>query len=175
MVDHKPPSNISHRRPFYARSRFLFLALLAISAYSYGWRVTEIELGELARDVHLVKPLVRDLLHPDLFTFETEGESANVFFVLSGQQSSFGKTKKAIPGPVLAVSKNTNQIGDTIKVSGKGFRPNKKGRMLWVNSIEQEFPLGPFKTDASGNFQRDIIVPPIAQGNTQRVRAVSQS
>ena len=45
MVDFKPSIDISYRRPFYARTRFLFFALLLISIYSYGWRVTEIELG----------------------------------------------------------------------------------------------------------------------------------
>ena len=69
MADSTPSSNVSYKRPFYAQTRFLFIALLLAAVYSYGWRVTEIEPGELVRDAHLVKPLVRDLLHPDLFTF----------------------------------------------------------------------------------------------------------
>ena len=104
MVDFKPSIDISYRRPFYARTRFLFFALLLISIYSYGWRVTEIELGELVRDAHLVKPLIRDLLHPDLFTFETETESADAYFVLSGQQLPLGQIEKDVQGPVLTLS-----------------------------------------------------------------------
>ena len=171
MIDFKPPSNVSYARPFYARTRFLFVALLVLFVYSYGWRITEIEPGELVRDAHLVKPLVRDLLHPDLFTFETETESANAFFILLGQQSPLNKIGKVISRPVLTLSKDTGQIGDTIGVSGKGFRPHEKGRVIWINSIEQEYPLGLFETDAGGNFHSDIIVPPTARGNTQRVRA----
>ena len=171
MVDFKSPSDISYRRPFYARTRFLFLALLAISVYSYGWRVTEIELRELVRDAHLVKPLVRDLLHPDLFIFETETESANTFFFLSGEQSSFDEIKKVASGPILFVSKDTGQIDDIIKIWGKGFRPNENGRVIWFNSIEQEYPLGLFETDASGDFQGDIVVPPTARGDKQRIQA----
>ena len=83
MVDSVPPHNISYRSPFYARTRFLLIFFLAIAVYSYGWRVTNIELGELVRDAHLVKPLIRDLLHPDIFTFETRSESADTFFILS--------------------------------------------------------------------------------------------
>ncbi len=120
MVDFKRSIDISYRRPFYARTRFLFFALLLISIYSYGWRVTEIELGELVRDAHLVKPLIRDLLHPDLFAFETETESAHAFFIFSGRQLSLGKIKKDAQGPVLTLSTNSGQIGNTIGVSGKG-------------------------------------------------------
>ncbi|SVD67441.1 uncharacterized protein METZ01_LOCUS420295, partial [marine metagenome] len=165
------PSIISYRRPFYARTRFLFFILLVISIFIYGWRVTEIQLGELVRDVHLVKPLVRDLLNPDLLTFDIESESASTFFILSGQQSSLNKSQKFSLGPVISVSKNTGQVGDTIEVSGKGFRPNRKGRLVWVNSIEQEYPIGFFETDLVGKFKIDIIVPLIARGDTQTVRA----
>lgn len=172
MVDFKRSIDISYRRPFYARTRFLFFALLLISIYSYGWRVTEIELGELVRDAHLVKPLIRDLLHPDLFTFETETESAYAFFVFSGRQLSLGKIKKDAQGPVLTLSTNSGQIGNAIGVSGKGFRSNETGRIIWVNSIEQEYPLGLFKTDAGGNFRSDIIVPPIARGDVQKIQTI---
>ena len=172
MVDFKPSIDISYRRPFYARTRFLFFALLLISIYSYGWRVTEIELGELVRDAHLVKPLIRDLLHPDLFTFETETESADAYFVLSGQQSPLGQIEKDVQGLVLTLSSDSGQIGNTIEVSGKGFRPNETGRIVWINSIEQEYPLGLFETDAGGNFHSDIIVPPIARGDVQKIRTI---
>ena len=53
MVGFKRSIDISCRRPFYTRTRFLFFALLLISVYSYSWHVTEIELGELVRDAHL--------------------------------------------------------------------------------------------------------------------------
>ena len=172
MVDFKPSIDISYRRPFYARTRFLFFALLLISIYSYGWRVTEIELGELVRDAHLVKPLIRDLLHPDLFTFETETESADAYFVLSGQQLPLGQIEKDVQAPVLTLSSDSGQIGNTIEVSGKGFRPNETGRIVWINSIEQEYPLGLFGTDAGGNFHSDIIVPPIARGDVQKIRTI---
>lgn len=172
MVDLKPPSSVSYRRPFYARTRFLFFALLVVSIFSYGWYVTEIQPGEMVRDVHLVKPLVRDLLRPDLIKFDSKTESASNFFFLSDHQSSFGAIEKFTSSPVLTVSKNTGQVGDSIEVSGSGFKPNEKGRVIWINSIEQEYPLGLFKTDSVGKFKRDIIVPPIARGDKQTVSAV---
>jgi len=83
----------------------------------------------LVRDAHLVKPLIRDFLHPALFTFETETDSTYTFFVLfcfvlSGRQLSLGKIKKDNQGPVLTLSNNSGQTGNTMGVSGKGFRPS---------------------------------------------------
>ena len=101
MVDFKPPINVSYGRPFYARTRFLFIALLVIAIYSYGWHLTEIEPGELIRDAHLVKPLVRDLLRPDIFTFVKRTESANAIFILSDQQPLVRKLKKSASRPTL--------------------------------------------------------------------------
>ena len=44
-----------------AKTKFLFIALAILAVYSYGWKLTEINLGELFRDFHLVKPLVTEL------------------------------------------------------------------------------------------------------------------
>jgi hypothetical protein len=45
-------------RPFYARTRFILLVLMAGIVYTYGWKVTQIQPGNLIRDFHLVKPLI---------------------------------------------------------------------------------------------------------------------
>ena len=44
----------------------MLIILAVLSLYSYGWKVTEIDLGELFRDFHLVTPLVKELTQPDL-------------------------------------------------------------------------------------------------------------
>ena len=51
----------------YLKTKFLVIVLAVLSVYSYGWKVTEIEIRELFRDFHLVKPLVKELVSPDLF------------------------------------------------------------------------------------------------------------
>ena len=57
-------------------------------------------------------------------------------------------------------------------IAGLRLKLNSKGTLFWVNEIEQEFPLGNFTTDATGNFQKDVTVPPSARGNRQTVKAV---
>lgn len=172
MADLKPTSNSYYRLPFYAKTRFLLSVLLLITIYSYGWRVAEIELGELVQDAHLVKPLIQDLLRPDILTFETEAESASALFHLLDNKASIDNFKRGNSGPVIDISKTTGRIGDTLGVLGKGFRPNENGRIVWINSIEQEYPLGIFETNENGNFLKKITVPQIALGDTQRVHAV---
>ena len=172
MVDSVLSHNIPYRRPFYTRTRFLFFFLLAVVVYSYGWRVTNIELGELVRDAHLVKPLIRDLLRPDILTFETRVESEDAFFILSDKQLPLHNQDKKISRSKLFLSKDIGRVGDAIKVFGAGFNSNRTGMITWINSIEQEYPLGLFETDDHGNFTRDIIVPPTARGNKQTIRAV---
>ncbi|GJL78542.1 MAG: hypothetical protein NPINA01_15310 [Nitrospinaceae bacterium] len=161
-------------RPLIARTRFLVIALVLGAVYSYGWRVTEIDLRELVRDFHLVKPLVRDLLQPDLLTFETESMTVEAPFFLSG--NSFFTHSNPAPSPsteaAILLSRKKGKIGDAVRVTGSHLPPEKHGQVFWVNAIEQEFPLGSFTTDAQGKFFLSFVVPESARGKEQTVRAV---
>ena len=159
-------------QPFYAKTRFLVIALALLSLYAYGWRGAEIDVGELFRDFHLVTPLVKELAQPDLLTRENDTQIVEAEFFLSQ------KTEENIPqvheatGPSLVLSRQSGEISDTLTVRGLNMKPVKSGTLYWVNAIEQEFPLGTFSTDSSGTFQKDITVPPSARGLLQTVRAV---
>jgi phosphonate transport system permease protein len=161
-------------RPFIARTRFLVIALIVALVYSYGWRVTKIDLGELVRDFHLVKPLISELLHPDLVTRETESTTVETPFQLAGslipQIPKSQSPDEDIAQIILSMPKGA--IGDSLTVQGRNLPPKKPGQLYWVNSIEQEFPLGNFSTDQQGNFSMKIEVPESAMGQEQIVRAV---
>lgn len=160
-------------RPFYTRTRFLLLLLAVGVIYSYGWKVTQIQPGNLIRDFHLVKPLISALLHPDLITRETESTTLEAAFQLA--DASGPETAIAPPAPTsptLQLSRTAGPIGDTLTVEGFHLPPQRQGHLFWVNSIEQEFPLGEIVTDAAGRFYKEISVPPTARGNPQLVRAV---
>ena len=159
-------------RPFYTRSRFVLLILVAGIIYTYGWKVTQIQPGNLIRDFHLVKPLISALLQPDLITRETKTSTTETTFQLA--ETSGPETTLTPPtdlSPTLQLSRTAGGIGDTVIVEGFHLPPNRQGRLFWVNSIEQEFPLGEMSTGASGRFYKEIIVPPTARGDEQRVRA----
>lgn len=160
-------------KPFYARTRFLVIALLAGIVYSYGWRVTEIDLGEMVRDFRLVKPLARELLHPDLITPNTDSATVETDFKLS----RFSPQPKEIhppegDEPALFLSVQKGKMGDPLVVEGFHLKPQVEGKLYWVNSIEQEFLLSALRTDREGRFSREITVPQTARGDVQKVRAV---
>ena len=157
-------------RPFIARTRFLVIALLVGAVYSYGWRVTEIDLGELVRDFHLVKPLVRDLLQPDLITAETDSLQVEASFNLSG--SSDFSLPPHREGARIELSHLKGRIGDRVTVEGFDLPPGKSGQLFWVNAIEQEYPLGSFTVNEDGKFSKEIIVPESARGDVQVVRGI---
>jgi phosphonate transport system permease protein len=156
--------------PFYSRTRFFVITLAVLALYSYGWKVTEIEVGELFRDFHLVKPLIKELAQPDLLTREKKTQIVEAEFFLSSKS----KIPKIFEGnsPTLVLSQQSGKISDALTIRGLNMKPKEFGVLYWVNSIEQEFPLGAFSTDSSGAFQKDIIVPPSARGIRQTVKAV---
>ena len=158
--------------PIYVRTKFVFTTLALLAVYSYGWKVTEINLGDLFRDFHLVKPLVRELVHPDLFSRQIQKQITETeFFLIDGSNRT--KTKSILSEKQhLYLSKRSGKIGDRLTITGLRLRSNSKGKIFWVNEIEQEFPLGNFVTDSNGKFQKDISVPPSARGEKQIVRAV---
>jgi len=150
----------------------VLITLGLFAVYSYGWKVTEINLSELFRDFHLVKPLVRELAHPDLFSRQIQKQIKETeFFLIDGSNGT--KTKSILNEKQhLYLSKRSGKIGDHLTITGLRLRSNSKGKIFWVNEIEQEFPLENFVTDSKGKFQKDISVPPSARGEKQIVRAV---
>ena len=158
--------------PIYARTKFVFIALAVLAVYSYGWKVTEINLGDLLRDFHLVKPLVKELTQPDLFSRQEQSQITETDFFLGGNFSRKTPSNDLNDEANLILSQSSGEIGDRLTVEGLHLKPDSEGTLFWVNEIEQEFPLGKFSTDSTGNFSKDITVPPSARGNRQAVRAI---
>jgi phosphonate transport system permease protein len=154
----------------YIKIRSIAIILLVLSVYTYGWKVTEIEVGELFRDFHLVKPLINELTSPDLLSHEQKSQIVEASFFLSSKTTTPDDKEKI--GPMLALSIQSGEIADTLTARGFNLKPQRSGVLYWVNAIEQEFPLGTFFTDSSGTFQKDITVPPSARGLRQTVKAV---
>lgn len=154
------------------KTKFVFIALTVLAVYSYGWKVTEINLGELLRDFHLVKPLIKELVQPDLFSRQKQSQITETEFFLKTDsienKISSGSSEKR----QLVLSQNSGKIGDRLTISGLDLKPNSEGTLFWVNEIEQEFPLGKFETDSKGKFRKDINIPPSARGNRQTVKAI---
>jgi len=156
-------------RPFYARTRFLLASLLVFIVYAYGWRVTGIDLGEIIRGVPMIRPLLADLLSPDLIRREKDSVVSETVFMLQGQGDFSMKSENK--GGELSVAPAQGKKGDSLVVIGKNLPIGYKGSLIWINSIEQEYPLASIETDSEGRFRADVIVPQSAIGDEQIIRA----
>jgi phosphonate transport system permease protein len=159
-----PPNSLQ------TRSKYLLTLLIFTLLFSYGWKKTEIDLREMVRDAHLVKPLISALLQPDIITSNKESQEVETIFYLD----EIPLTNPKAPlenAPQIVLSSITGSHGDLITVDGRNLKLNVHGQLYWVNSIEQEFPLEEFTSDARGSFHSNIRVPEMARGDIQHIKA----
>jgi len=152
------PRPLPGPRPWFQSGRFLLLLAGLIVVYAYGWRVTKIDLPALTAGTKFVRPFVVDLIRPDILARETQIQEARVGVTLD----------PAIPpepypltpgGPELEVSSRVATVGARITVTGRAFRPNTGGVVLWRNQIGNTVQVGTFQTDARGTFTTTVAVP----------------
>ncbi|MBI2247314.1 MAG: phosphonate ABC transporter, permease protein PhnE [Armatimonadetes bacterium] len=137
---------------------FLLLVLGLAVVYVYGWKVTQINLGELVTKAHLVRPLVRDLIRPDLMTWRPRTLAVSVPF-------SFTRAGAPAPvpappvGPRLRLSSSVASPGQPLVVRGEGFTPNRPGVLIWQDQSGASAKAKEFRTDGRGTFTVDLAVP----------------
>ena len=166
----KTPAQFQSGAPFFLRTRYIWVCFLAVGVFSYGWRVTEINLKEMIQDAHLVKPLIEALLQPDLVAANRKSVTVETPFFLGGVLLQQPPAQEEV-GSTLYLSKIWGNVGDSLVIEGTRLEPERKGHLFWVNSIEQEFLLGEITTDTKGRFQMETRVPEVARGHEQRIRA----
>ncbi len=176
--DHAPASNkpLPRIRPFYTNTKFILGFLIASLVYSYGWRVTEINPSALLKDAHLVKPLVVALLQPEILEKEKRSEQWEIPFHLE-RDMAFGFGAPSAPDSAnktqaLTVTPSSGAVGDSLSVRGEGLKAGSHGQLIWINSVNQEYPLTEVVIGEDGTFQNEVAVPPIARSANQKVRLV---
>ena len=160
------PAGRARPTPWYRSWKVYLAVLVALLAYAYGWRVTQIRLGELWRGAYLIRPFIGALASPDVVTREQHLQRGTAFFYYGGE------TPPAAPGggPRLALSTVIGAIGDRVTVAGEGFAPDRRGVLWWENQIGQRQQLGSFVTDAEGRFSL-VFTAPEVQGTHNMVIA----
>ncbi len=148
-----------------AWQRLLLLAIAAL-AFVYGWRVTRIDLGELVTKVGLIRPLVRDLVRPEIL------QRVPVTQIASAPVSLAGPSPEQTPstGPRLQLSARTVRVGQRVRVVGAGFGPDRPGELLWEDQSGAQVKLADLRTDPQGRFSSWIQIPDTI-GSTGRVIA----
>ncbi len=151
-----PPAPPAIPRP-QTRPWALALGLFALAlVYVYGWQITKINLGELITKAHLVKPLVRDLVRPDVLTWAPRLERVSIPF-------TFGAPSPAAPapeaGPRITPSATSGQPGAPLTVRGEGFAANRPGAIIWRDQSGSSARAVEFFTDGAGRFEIALTVP----------------
>ncbi len=152
---------------WYRSWRFYVVLAIIVTAYAYGWKVTQIRLGELWRGAHLIEPFVTSLASPDVVARDQQiQQGASPFY--------YGGEAPPVPSPVggarLTLSRGTGAIGDRVTACGEGFGPGRKGILWWENQIGQRQQLGAFTTDHQGRFALAFTAPEV-QGTHNLVSA----
>ena len=149
-------------RPWTLALILLGLALI----YSYGWKVTQINLGELVTKAYLIRPLVRDLVRPDILSWVPRLESTAVPFSFSTPLPY----QAPASGPRLLPSTTIGRPGDAIDIRGEGFAPQRPGVLLWEDQSGSRARFAEFTADGQGRFSLTTQVPDLI-GEHHRVIA----
>ncbi|MDR7420098.1 MAG: phosphonate ABC transporter, permease protein PhnE [Armatimonadota bacterium] len=137
---------------------FAWVVLLGV-IYVYGWRVTQINLAELVTKAYLAKPLLVDLVRPDLLARVPRLQTADVGIGLEGTPPPAAELP-AGPG-AIRVTPSTTSIGRPITVEGTGFAADRPVELLWKDQAGNSATLATGRTDAQGRFTITIPVPDV--------------
>lgn len=148
-------------RDFNIRRWFVtgFLIILAILAYSIGYRVTEINLGKLFTSLPKSQRILSALIRPDLFTHETSDTTLDIVFPVPCGSAQPAELPES--GPRIVPNVECANSGDVITLQGFDMAPNNEVKISWLlptgNTLFSKLPT----TDENGNFTAEIEVRPI--------------
>jgi phosphonate transport system permease protein len=149
-----PPIPRPHARPW-----TVALLVLAVGVvYGYGWKVTQIDLGQLVTKVHLVRPLVRDLVRPDVLTWVPRVQRITIPFSYVAEEAP-GPAPAPRSGPQVTLAPRVAPPGRPLRISGEGFAPDRPGRIVWTDQSGASAPGPEFRTDREGRFVLTVPAP----------------
>ena len=136
-----------------------FFLLLAIVAYVVGYRVTEINPVKLLTSLPKSQKILSDLVHPDLFTRETNDATLDIVFPVPC--GSAEPAQLSDNGPRIVPSVPCANPGDTFTLQGSGMAPNNDVKIQWLLPSGNALFSKLAATDADGSFTAQIEVRPI--------------
>lgn len=167
------PRPLPQPRPWFQSAKFLAFLVFLLIVYSYGWKVTKINLPALATGTQFVKPFVRDLVRPDILSRDLQTQEALVGMSIDPAVPPEEVTS-APGGPQVAVSARVAPVGSSVMVTGRGFQANASGDLHWLSGIGNPAHVGAIRTDAQGAFTATVTVPELFRGPEAGVEGARQ-
>lgn len=167
------PRPLPEPRPWFQSVKFLAFLLFLLLVYTYGWKVTKINIPALATGTEFVKPFVVDLARPEVLTRDVRTQEVQVGMTIDPAVPP-EEVATTPGGPQVSVPTRVAPVGSTVAVTGRGFQPNASGTLFWVSGIGNPAHVGAFRTDAQGNFTATITVPELFRGPEAGAEGVRQ-
>ena len=139
--------------------RFLLGALIIVLAYTYGWRLTGIDMVTLVRNLPKAEHIVAQLFQPDVFERDVTVVSDRISLVIPGESvNAEPPVRSPKPGPQLNLSNRVVKQGDTVELSGSGWPTNATATLFW-DTGQNQTALSQFQTDSQGSFSVPVVIP----------------
>jgi phosphonate transport system permease protein len=136
-----------------------FFVILAIAAYVIGFRVTQIDPIKLITSLPKSQKILSDLIHPDLFTHNTQDTTLDLVFPIPCGSAEAAPAPTS--GPAISTNVPCANPRDVITVQGSNMAANTDVKIQWLlpsgNSLFSKLA----KTDAKGSFTAQVEVRPI--------------
>ena len=146
-------------KPLFTRIWFWIALVVALVIYVLGWQITEIDLKVLVTDAHLIKPLIGDLLRPEVLERETADTTLRIDVqVPCPDEPPALPTASDIDAYVIP-STTCGEVGDTIQLEIANLPTNQKFEVWWQDSIGQQTLLGRFQADEAGTLNPKVEIP----------------
>jgi phosphonate transport system permease protein len=136
----------------------IFLVLAAI-AYVIGYRVTQIDPVKLITSLPKSKQILSALIHPDLFTRNTQNATLDIVFPVPC--GSAEASQPPASGARITTDVSCANPRDTITVQGFEMAPNTEVKIQWLLPNGNHLFSKLAETDANGVFTAQVEVRPI--------------
>jgi phosphonate transport system permease protein len=136
-----------------------FFTILAIAAYVVGYQQTEINPVKLFTSLPKSQKILNDLIHPDLFTHETEDTTLDIVFPIPCDSAQ--PTQLPDNGPRIVPNVSCANVGDIITLQGFNMAPDNDVKIQWLLPSGNALFSKLARTDATGNFTMQVQVRPI--------------
>ena len=143
--------------------RFIGLLLVAIIVYAYGWRVTEINLGDLITGAPDIVHIVTQIIQPDLLARDKAYQTGYADFHMPCAAAPLAQPAASETEPYLVLSHTCGEPGEPLSVEGFNFRPNTRGTLRWTPPVGTKRSLQHFDSDGDGHFVLAISIPEVAE------------
>ncbi len=139
--------------------RNILIIAFLILAFGYSYKVTELDLFRLARDLPKGGKIVRSFMTPELFTHEYQNTVIELAFPVPCGAAP--EAEVVSTGPRLVSSVPCAEKRAKFNLEGYDLAPNSEVLIRWKFPNDTELNITRVQTDAEGHFLSEIEARPI--------------